>query len=85
MTNCTKYICIIIIPVFASRRVNSFNTAGSISTSWLWKLSIWDFLIPRTRGIIYLKLYFKTHSRKLGKNVNFLPKQFKNYFKAKRK
>ena len=34
-------ICII-------RGVNSFNTAGSLSISWLWKLSLRDFLFPRT-------------------------------------
>ena len=69
--------------IFLLKKVNltgrwgiSSNTAGSLSTALLWKLSHRNFQFPRTWNYItYRKLHFKTHSRKLGKNYFNLPKQ----------
>ena len=47
----------------------SFNTAGSISTSVMWKLSPGKLPFPRTWNTIEMVIFYIL-SRKLDKNVN---------------
>ena len=52
-----------------SRGGISFNTGGSFSISWMWKMSPGRLPCPRTGNNIK-KDFFNIPSRKLGKSVN---------------
>ena len=61
----------------------SFNTGGSFSTSWMWKMSPGKLPCPLTWNNIK-NIFFNIPYRKLGKNVILFHLNM-NFFKVKQK